>query len=704
MCDIKVEPGDAAVCRGCLSSDRRLSSVDTAVFLPLLTEQTHELDLKQHVALCWECVALLRRTIGFRAQVQRACKILQDSLQLLPTKPTLSSLSVHRNFGYDAVFDGSTPNELPIIYETPSSGMKKYKTQDTRSQIVDVKTIKVVLCDSKNNIKSEHPSGDSDSDSFFNTDDSYSSSQEITETKNYISQIVPNLAVNRLSIRKQTNLDKKPKKGVNKTPTIKKKVAQNRTKVNTAQKHSLKIVKHSSIKDGENNFKMKALESSNIDYKTKAKIKEDEDSDKEHTKGHLHHSETHTKKEKQPEINTNIKLEGDHLYVQKQKQTKTRKCSLKIRKINTKYKYIEEVLPYFQEIEMNEQDLKITLEKDDAIVDKLKIHKCSICGVTFQLLVNLKGHALRNHKKTHPEHFKKTEFLNPPLAQPPRSVWRCAACARLMRREHVLAHMNEFHFHRFLCNSCEWSRKPFWKKEDCRRHWNEVHKQLICDICQIRKKSKQRMEYHIEEAHLPPTPRVCPHCPSTHSGRRALAAHVRLVHRPPAHVPHERRYCPACDRTFNRIAGFQAHFRNKHSGLPKKRFPCPQCDKVLTKMIHLKRHLKSIHAGITEFRCHICSKYLSKKTALRRHLDMHNNVKRPKNHPCDWCGRAFLSNSSLQFHMNTHTGARPYKCTECEAAFTQPYTLRVHLAKQHQICASVGTDGTITLANKTKME
>ncbi|XP_063542247.1 zinc finger protein 845-like [Cydia strobilella] len=711
MCDIKLEPEYLEICRGCLSSNRRLSSVETAVYQALLTEeQIHELDLKEHIALCWECMALLRKTWGFRAQVQKAHIILQDSLQLSPTKPTLSSLSVHQNFEYDAVFEENTPHELPICYEPSSTAdhdkvivPTKYKTEVTNSDIKSIKTVKVVLQDiSKNYIKSEHPSDDSDATENLEADDSYISSEEMTETNNDTREILRKTAVNRLSVVKQRNIQEGPKitKKNIKTPALlklgqesqksidTKKVAPKRRTV-TSQKLSVKILKHNSIKDEG---------SSNIDNKNKVK-EDDIDSDIQDTKADLNHSEfkTQAKEEKQPDLHTKIKSEGGE---QKKSETKKKKHTLKFRKINTKYKKIEEVLPYFQEVEMNEQDLKSTLEKDDAIVDKHKIHKCSICGVTFQLLINLKGHALRNHKKTHPEHFDNTNFNNPALVLPQKSVWRCDVCARMMRKEHVVAHMNEFHVRRFLCNGCEWSFKPFWKKEDRLRHWNEIHKHLICHICEIRRKSKKTMEFHIEEAHMPNLLRhhQCPHCPNTYSDRKSLLEHDRDTHQTPE--PVERRYCAACDVTFRRIEGFQAHFRNCHSGKPKMRFPCPQCDKVLTKKIYLKRHMNIIHAGITEFRCHICGKYLCKKMALQRHLDTHNNIKRPSNHACSMCGRKFQTNSSLQFHMNTHTGERPYKCTECQSAFTQPYTLRMHLAKQHHVDVSVGTDGTIVLAMK----
>ncbi|XP_063369848.1 zinc finger and BTB domain-containing protein 41-like [Cydia amplana] len=639
MCDIKLETEDLEICRGCLSSNRRLSFVETAVYLPLLTEdQIPELDLMEHIALCWECMALLRKICGFRAQVQKAHMILQDSLQLLLTKPTLSTLSIHQNFEYDAVFEEQTLHELPFFYKTPISTVEhdkvivptKYKTKVTKTEITHMKTCKVVLHDIfKNNIKSEHLSDHSDGNENFGADDSCSSSEEITETKHDIRDI--------LSLVKQPNLQKglNTTKEIIQTPaTLKlgqksqklidtKKVAPKRRTVNTAQTLSVKKVKHNSSKDGKNKCETKALESLNIDNKTKLKVKDDICSDDEDDNADLNHSEfeTQARKEKQSKLHADIKINGDN----KQKKTKRkRKKGIKFREIKTRYRNIEQVLPYFQEIEMNEQDLKTTLEKDDAIVDKRKTHKCSICGVTRTLHVHLNGHALQKHRKTHPEHIINGIFHNPAPVLPQKSVWRCGVCARMMRREHIVAHMNEFHVRRFWCNFCEWSLKPFWKVEDRKRHWNEIHRRFICDICQIRRRSKKLMEFHIEETHMPPNQRrthQCPHCPNTYRERKSLFEHHRDAHKPPE--PVELRYCVACDITFKRIYSFEVHFRNHHSGMPKKTFPCPQCGKVLTKKSHLKNHMSIIHAsGITNYRCHICGKV----TAIIPRLEAEINV------------------------------------------------------------------------------
>jgi hypothetical protein len=60
----------------------------------------------------------------------------------------------------------------------------------------------------------------------------------------------------------------------------------------------------------------------------------------------------------------------------------------------------------------------------------------------------------------------------------------------------------------------------------------------------------------------------------------------------------------------------------------------------------------------------------------------------PKNtvkarHQCSLCPKSFDRRYFLNVHMNTHTGARPFSCTHCQASFASPSALLVHNRRKH---------------------
>ena len=81
--------------------------------------------------------------------------------------------------------------------------------------------------------------------------------------------------------------------------------------------------------------------------------------------------------------------------------------------------------------------------------------------------------------------------------------------------------------------------------------------------------------------------------------------------------------------------------------------------------------------AVEKMECKICGKCCVGTGALRDHIRRNHETK--KDCVCEICAKAFKNNRALKFHMNSHTGERPYKCDKCGAAFLRPTNLANHV-------------------------
>eukprot|EP00347_Sterkiella_histriomuscorum_P012047 403370093 len=138
-----------------------------------------------------------------------------------------------------------------------------------------------------------------------------------------------------------------------------------------------------------------------------------------------------------------------------------------------------------------------------------------------------------------------------------------------------------------------------------------------------------------------------------------------------------------CNKQYSKKTVLETHKRQKHN--TNQNYTCPQvgCESLFFDKVSYRSHKRS-HAQIKEFSCIKCFKNFTTNGHLRDHIkSVHDKTKDFK---CTYhgCTDSFARHSVLIVHMRKHTGERPYKCNQCEKAFTESGNLKVHKKTHNQ--------------------
>lgn len=279
---------------------------------------------------------------------------------------------------------------------------------------------------------------------------------------------------------------------------------------------------------------------------------------------------------------------------------------------------------------------------------------CDVCKVRCK-----DSHALSAHRRRH------------------RVRWRCCECGAAWSRAGVAAdHAARHHLARVpthVCNVCGHAEPTLGK---LRNHIKNHGERQKCELCGKSFRDRTSLRTHLF-IHRGEKEYCCPKCDKKFLFKKAMEVHL-VTHDAPANL-----YCYQCDMTFKNRMSFTQHMKYslKHIDPEKLKYACQLCDKKFVKATRLEEHNLAVHLKATPIQCTVpgCVFACSSKPVLRTHMRMvHRNVRAQRNHVCHTCGKTYTTKKTLEGHMRSHTGERPFKCPLCPSTFGYEAALYNH--------------------------
>lgn len=140
--------------------------------------------------------------------------------------------------------------------------------------------------------------------------------------------------------------------------------------------------------------------------------------------------------------------------------------------------------------------------------------------------------------------------------------------------------------------------------------------------------------------------------------------------------------CDFCGKVFKQSSYLERHRVRHTSDRPHK---CHLCDQAFVYEKELTTHVQSHDEANHKFVCPVCgpAKRYFLKRSLKAHIER-NHKKRVRRFGCDVCEKRFFDATSLKKHSTTHTGLKPFDCSECGQSFARPDHMKEHVKRHRQ--------------------
>ncbi|XP_050556667.1 zinc finger protein 37-like isoform X5 [Spodoptera frugiperda] len=581
--DVKIvfEP-PKAICRCCLTTDKRMNN---AVAFKQLFKDLAGLNVTESDGLpqwlCYECSALLQKSVRFQQKVQKAHTMLYEYLARcapFPIEPQDEELTKYASPHY------STTTVLAIDIggrgKVGHFEVYEHEKQHQPSGLDDIIINKI-----EENVKEETEFSD------------YEDNMTLEEFRSVANKITEDDIASLLQETedievKQEEIAKKKKI---KTKEVKKKRKENNTNVDSAKEDSADEPKSSIRKPIELDPTKIRVVTLNPEEQIKQREEESKNGKKYPFLCNLCYKGFNFESKLQNHMSKHSPSRGPY------------ECKICHMYLPTSYSFSVHSLIHTRRYECLVCGRRM-IDRPSIIEHYRTQHEGLLSSFTCQICGKVS-----NNSKTHRSHMRNNHGGDRP---------KCEQCGKSFVNKDSLIEHQQIHLgiKNYECQICN---KRFRTRTQIHNHQmsHTDVKEFYCVECDVRFKSAHSLKTHLSRSmkhrDKQSFKHICARCPARYACAASLAAHVRVQHE--GVRPH---VCGDCGAALATRSSLAKHMHSVHMGLrPPPRHVCDTCGKAFRGKSVLTNHART-HTGEKPFECHHCGRRFAQRTSMRTHVKL----------------------------------------------------------------------------------